>query len=134
MPRYVIQKLQLALNDRRKAVKGSKILVLGLAYKKNIDDPRESPAFEIIDSLLELGAVVSYHDPHVPKAPAMRSWPDLPPMSSVTLEPRILEGCDAVLIVTDHLAVDYEMVARHARLIVDTRGVYRGSMPNVVKA
>ena len=134
MPRYVIEKLQLALNDRRKAVKGSKILVLGLAYKKNIDDPRESPAFEIIDSLLELGAVVSYHDPHVPKAPAMRSWPDLPAMNSVVLEPRTLESCDAVLIVTDHSAVDYAMVARHAPLVVDTRGIYRNSLPNVVKA
>jgi len=134
MPRYVIEKLQLALNDRRKAVKDSKILVLGLAYKKNIDDPRESPAFEIIDSLLELGAVVSYHDPHVPKAPSMRSWPDLPAMNSVVLEPRTLEACDAVLIVTDHSAVDYAMVARHAPLVIDTRGIYRDPLPNVVKA
>ena len=134
MPRYVVQKLQLALNDRRKAVKDSKILVLGLAYKKNIDDPRESPAFEIIDSLLQLGAVVSYHDPHVPKAPLMRSWPNLPAMSSVPLEPRILESYDAVVIVTDHSAVDYRLVARHAPLVVDTRGVYQDPLPNVVKA
>jgi UDP-N-acetyl-D-glucosamine dehydrogenase len=134
MPRYVIEKLQLALNDRRKAVKDSRILVLGLAYKKNIDDPRESPAFEIIDSLLQLGAVVSYHDPHVPKAPSMRSWPDLPAMASVALNPGTLESCDAVLIVTDHSGVDYGMVARHAPLVVDTRGVYRDSLPNVVKA
>ena len=134
MPRYVIEKLQLALNDRRKAVRDSRILVLGLAYKKNIDDPRESPAFEIIDLLIQLGAVVSYHDPHVPSSPSMRSWPDLPPMQSVALEPRTLEECDAVLIVTDHSGVDYGMVARHAPLIVDTRGVYREPHPNVVKA
>ena len=134
MPRYVVEKLQLALNDRGRAVKDSKILVLGLAYKKNIDDARESPAFVIIDSLLQKGAVVSYHDPHVPKAPSVRSWPNLPPMTSVALEPKTLEACDAVLIVTDHSAVDYAMVARHAPLVVDTRGVYRASLPNVVKA
>jgi UDP-N-acetyl-D-glucosamine dehydrogenase len=134
MPRYVVEKLRLALNDRRQAVKDSKILVLGLAYKKNIDDPRESPAFEIIDLLIEQGAAVSYHDPHVPKAPSMRSWPNLPAMSSVALEPRDLESYDAVLIATDHSAVDYGLVARHARLVIDTRGVYRDSLPNVVKA
>lgn len=134
MPRYVIAKLQLALNDRRKAVKESRVLVLGLAYKKNIDDPRESPAFEIIESLLELGAVVSYHDPYVPKAPMMRSWPDLPAMSSVDLTAETLQSVDAVVLVTDHSQVDYEFVARHAALIVDTRGVYRAPMPNVVKA
>jgi UDP-N-acetyl-D-glucosamine dehydrogenase len=134
MPRYVVEKLQLALNDRRRAVKDSKILVLGLAYKKNIDDARESPAFVIIDLLLQKGAAVSYHDPHVPKAPSVRSWPDLPPMTSVALEPKTLESCDAVLIVTDHSAVDYAMVARHASLVIDTRGVYRDSLPNVVKA
>jgi UDP-N-acetyl-D-glucosamine dehydrogenase len=130
----VVEKLRLALNDRRKAVKDSKIRVLGLAYKKNIDDPRESPAFEIIELLIEQGATVSYHDPHVPKAPSMRSWPDLPPMSSVALEPATLGSYDAVLIVTDHSGVDYSMVASHATLIVDTRGVYRDSLPNVVKA
>jgi UDP-N-acetyl-D-glucosamine dehydrogenase len=134
MPHYVVEKLQLALNDRRKAVKDSKILVLGLAYKKNIDDARESPAFVIIDSLLQRGAAVSYHDPHVPQAPSVRSWPNLPPMTSVTLEPKTLEAFDAVLIVTDHSAVDYAMVARHAPLVIDTRGVYRDSLPNVVKA
>ncbi len=134
MPRYVIEKLQLALNDRSKAVRGSRILVLGLAYKKNIDDPRESPAFEIIESILRLGALVTYHDPHVPNAPAMRSWPDLPPMSSVELTPEMLRSVDAVVVVTDHSQVDYGLVARHASLVVDTRGVYRTVMPNVVKA
>ncbi len=108
MPQYVIEKLTLALNDRRKAARGSRVLVLGLAYKKDIDDPRESPAFEIIEGLLELGAEVTYHDPHVPKAPRMRSWPDLPPMTSVPLTPQMLESQDAVVIVTDHTAVDYE--------------------------
>lgn len=134
MPEYVIGKLSLALNERRKAARGSRVLVLGIAYKKNIDDPRESPAFEIIEGLLRLGAEVSYHDPHVPKAPRMRSWPDLPPMTSEPLTEEVLRRQDAVVIVTDHAAVDYDAVVRYASLIVDTRGVYRKPLPNVVKA
>jgi len=134
MPRYVVEKLQLALNRLRKPVKGSRILILGLAYKKDIDDPRESPAFEIVSALLELGAEVTYHDPHVPSAPRMRSWPNLPAMSSIPLTPETLRQTDAVVLVTDHAAVDYELVARHAPLIVDTRGVFRDPRPNVVKA
>jgi UDP-N-acetyl-D-glucosamine dehydrogenase len=125
MPGYVIEKLQAALNERGKAVKGAKVLVLGLAYKPDIDDPRESPAFEIIDRLLQLGAEVSYHDPHIPTAPAMRSWPNLPQMRSVDLTPETLAAADAVVLVTDHKKVDYDMVLEHASLIIDTRGVYR---------
>jgi UDP-N-acetyl-D-glucosamine dehydrogenase len=115
-------------------VKASHILVLGLAYKKDIDDPRESPAFEVIHRLLHLKANVSYHDPHIPKAPHMRSWPHLPQMTSVPLTAETLSKTDAVVLVTDHAAVDYELVARAAPLIVDTRGVYRQPRPNVVKA
>ncbi len=134
MPEYVISKLALALNERRKAARGSRILVLGIAYKKDIDDPRESPAFEIIEGLLKLGAEVSYHDPHVPKAPRMRSWPHLPPMTSAPLTEDVLKAQDAVVIVTDHSAVDYDAVVRHASLVIDTRGVYRTPRENVVKA
>jgi UDP-N-acetyl-D-glucosamine dehydrogenase len=134
MPEYVIDKLILALNERGRAVKGSKVLVLGLSYKRDIDDPRESPAFEVLDRLLRLGAEVSYHDPHVPVAPGMRSWPDLPAMESVALTAETLASSDAVIVVTDHAAVDYELVAEHAPLIVDTRGVYRGQNAKVVKA
>jgi UDP-N-acetyl-D-glucosamine dehydrogenase len=134
MPEYVVNKLLLALNDRGRAVKGSKVLVLGLAYKKDIDDPRESPAFEVIHALLRLGAVVTYHDPHVPHAPRMRSWPDLPPLASQPLTAEILAAHDAAIVVTDHSTVDYELVARHAPLVVDTRGVYRTPRENVVKA
>ncbi len=134
MPEYVVQKLMLALNDRGRAMKGSKILVLGLAYKKDIDDPRESPAFEVLHALLRLGAAVSYHDPHVPRAPRMRSWPDLPALTSQPLTAELLAAHDATLVVTDHSAVDYELVAAHAPLVVDTRGVYRAPRPNVVKA
>jgi UDP-N-acetyl-D-glucosamine dehydrogenase len=126
MPRHVVGKLQGALNDRGKAVKGARVLLLGLAYKRDVADPRESPAFEILDQLLHLGADVSYHDPHIPEAPAMRTWPDLPPMRSVALTPETVAAQDAVVVVTDHRGVDYAMVAERAGLVVDTRGVLRG--------
>ena len=134
MPHYVVEKLQQALNGRAKAVRGSKVLILGLAYKKDIDDPRESPAFEIVELLRQMGATIQYHDPHVPAAPRMRTWPDLPPMASQPLTPELLAGQDAVVLVTDHTAVDYAFVLRHAPLIVDTRGVYREKSEKVVKA
>jgi UDP-N-acetyl-D-glucosamine dehydrogenase len=126
MPGYVIEKLQAALNEHGKAVKGAKILILGLAYKPNIDDPRESPAFEIIDRLFKLGAEVSYHDPHIPIAPSMRSWPNLPPMESQPLTEEGLQSVDATMLITDHKAVDYDLILDHAPLIIDTRGLYRG--------
>lgn len=134
MPRYVVDKLQLALNDQSKALKDAKVLVIGLAYKKDIDDPRESPSFELIDILLTRGANVSYHDPHIPSSPKMRSWPNLPAMESVPLNLDTIKSADVILISTDHSAVDYELVANNAALIVDTRGVYRKPLPNVVKA
>jgi UDP-N-acetyl-D-glucosamine dehydrogenase len=134
MPHYVVEKLTLGLSEQGKPLKGSKVLVLGIAYKKDIDDPRESPAFEIIHLLLKLGAVVTYHDPHIPEAPKMRTWPDLPAMRSLPLDAGTLKAHDAVLLVTDHAAVDYALVAQNAPLIVDTRGIYREKRPNVVKA
>jgi len=134
MPDFVVRKLQAALNERGRPVKGSRILVLGLAYKKDIDDPRESPSFELIERLLHLGAEVSYHDPHIPVAPRMRTWPDLPPMRSCALTEGLLGEQDAVLVVTDHSGVDYDLVLRTAPLVVDTRGVYRGRHRKVVKA
>ena len=123
MPRYVISKLQDALNVAGKPVRGSSVLVVGLAYKPNVADPRESPAFEIIARLVELGAVVSYHDPLIPQAPSMRTWPDLPEMTSVALDRETVSEQDVVLIVTDHSGVDYAQLAADARLVVDTRGV-----------
>ncbi len=134
MPRWVVDKLQLALSDRGKAMRNSRVLLLGLAYKRDVDDPRESPSFELMELLLERGAQVSYHDPHVPRMPAMRSWPHLPPLDSVPLDEPLLRTQDAVLIATDHRAVDYGLVARAASLVVDTRGVYRRPLANVVKA
>ena len=134
MPRYVVERLILALNERGRPVRGSKVLVIGLAYKRDIDDPRESPAFELIDRLIRLGAEVAYHDPHIPVAPRMRSWPDLPRMESVPLTAETVAAHDAVLVATDHTAVDWALVAAHAPLVVDTRGVFREPRPNVVKA
>ena len=134
MPEYVVGKLQEALNHRGRAVKGAKVLVLGLAYKKDIDDPRESPAFEVIHELLKLGADVSYHDPYVPVTPRMRSWPTLPGLTSRPLTPEVLRSTDVALLITDHSVVDYDLVLKHAPLIVDTRGIYRVPVPNVVKA
>src|SRR5512132_15983 len=134
MPLWVVEKLSEALNERGKAVKGSRVLLLGLAYKKDIDDPRESPAFELIELIQKLGAEIGYHDPHVPRAPKMRGWPHLPEMASQPLTPELLAAQDAVVIVTDHTAVDYALVAAHAVLVVDTRGIYREPRSNVVKA
>lgn len=134
MPEYVIGKLQLGLNEHRKPVRGSRVLMLGIAYKKDIDDPRESPAFEILEKLLHLGAEVQYHDPHIAEAPRMRSWPHLPPMRSVALDAATVAAADAVLVVTDHSRVDYDLVREHAQLVVDTRGVYRTPFPTLVKA
>ncbi len=134
MPEYVVEKLILALNNYGRALKGAKVLVLGVAYKRDIDDPRESPAFEIIDKLLALGADVSYHDPHIPSLPLMREWPGLPRLASTALSPKVLQEIDAALIITDHSDVDYGLLAANAPLIIDTRGVYRESRKNVVKA
>lgn len=134
MPRYVVGKLQHALNEAGKAVRGSRVLILGLAYKPNIADPRESPAFEIIDQLLHLGADLSYHDPFIPRAPSMRTWPDLPAMESVELTSERLASQDAVLLITNHEQVDYDQVLDNAPLVIDTRGVYRQEHPKVIRA
>jgi len=132
MPDWVVQKTALALNDHGKSVKGSKVLVLGLAYKKNIDDLRESPSIHIIERLMALGAQVGYSDPHIPRTHKMREH-DLD-LSSIELTPSVIAKQDCVLVATDHDAFDYAMIERHAKLIVDTRGVYRGDRKNVVKA
>lgn len=134
MPEYVVQRLQQALNDRGKSIKGSKLLILGLAYKKDIGDTRESPAYQIIPRLVELGAALSYHDPFVPAVARTRHWPEPLALVSRPLTIETIASQDAVLIVTDHSSVDYELVAKHAKLIVDSRGVYRKPLANVVKA
>ena len=134
MPEWVIGKLEAALRARQQALRGARVLLLGLAYKPNVDDPRESPAFELLDLLLRAGAVPSYHDPHVPAAPTMRSWPDLPRLRSVALVRDVLAAHEAAIVVTPHDAIDWELVAEASPLVIDTRGVYRRPLPNVVKA
>ncbi len=121
MPGYVITKVSDALNDAGKAVKGSKVALLGMAYKKDIDDPRESPSFELMDLLLKKGAAVSYNDPHIPDLPRMRHWPHLDPLTSQPLTPEYLAAQDCVLIATDHTAYDYAFIVEHSRLVIDTR-------------
>jgi len=120
MPEFWIDKVVEGLNDRGKAVRGSRVLVLGVAYKKDIDDIRESPAVDIIRLLEKRGATVTYHDPHVA---VLRE--DGMEFTSVALTPETLAAADCVVVVTDHSAVDYELVARHAALVVDTRHVIR---------
>ncbi|MEN6494823.1 MAG: nucleotide sugar dehydrogenase [Thermoguttaceae bacterium] len=120
MPDYVVHRLTEALNDHGKPVRGSKILMLGVAYKKDVDDPRESPSFVLMERLLARGARLSYNDPHIPRLPSMRHY-DVPGMESVALTPKLLAEQDCVLIATDHSAYDYDLIVRHASLVVDTR-------------
>ncbi len=124
MPDYVVQRTLLALNEAGKSVKGSKVLVMGLAYKPDVDDVRESPSFELIERLIELEARVDYHDPHVEATHKMRRH-DLK-MESIDLSAEKIADYDCVLIATHHSACDWDMLGRHATLIIDTRGVMRG--------
>jgi len=134
MPSYVVSKLRDALNERGQVMKGAQILLLGVAYKCDVDDCRESPAFEIWDRLERLGADVRFHDPHVPNLPKTRRRPRIAGQPSQDLDAETLAAADAVVVVTDHAAVDYALVSRHARLIVDTRGVFRDANINVVRS
>jgi UDP-N-acetyl-D-glucosamine dehydrogenase len=119
MPGYVVQRTMLALNGAKKAVNGSRVLVVGIAYKPNVDDIRETPAAEIISQLLDCGAVVEYHDPHVPEFPSMRKYNIA--LASITLTQQLIESYDAVVIVTDHAVINWRLIADHAKVIVDAR-------------
>ncbi len=135
MPEYVVEKTAEALNDDCKSVKGSKVLVVGLAYKPNVDDVRETPAAEIIERLIGRGASVSYHDPHVERFHNMRNYAF--DMRSVPLDPKVLQGADCVVIVTDHRVIDWQMIGEHAKLIIDTRNAMNDVAPvrgRIVKA
>jgi UDP-N-acetyl-D-glucosamine dehydrogenase len=124
MPLYVVNRVAEALNEHSKSIKGSRVCVLGVAYKKDVDDPRESPAFEILEMLKSRGAHVSYHDAYIPQLPAMRHHSIR--LHSEPLSPEYLAAQDCVLIVTDHSCVNYEWVMRHAGLVVDTRNATAG--------
>lgn len=129
MPRYVVNRVADALNDAGKPLRGSKICLLGMAYKRDVDDPRESPGFELMEMLQHKGAVVSYNDPHIPQLPPMRHYPDLD-MQSQQLTPEYLRSLDCVLIVTDHSAYDWNFIVQHASLVVDTRNATRTASPS----
>jgi UDP-N-acetyl-D-glucosamine dehydrogenase len=136
MPTYVVGKIADALNEESKPVKGSKITILGMAYKKDVDDPRESPGFELMTLLLEKGANVEYNDPHIPVLPSMRRYPNLR-MASRELTSDYLQSRDCLLISTDHTIYDWTSIARHAKLIVDTRNAMKNvadSQAKIVRA
>ncbi|MEJ7593739.1 MAG: nucleotide sugar dehydrogenase, partial [Planctomycetaceae bacterium] len=124
MPRYVIDRLSEFLNESGKPVKGSRICVLGMAYKKDVDDPRESPSFELAELLLQRGAILTYSDPHIPKLPEMRHH-HLPEMVSQELTPEFLASQDCLLIATDHTDFDYDLIVEHAQMVLDTRNATR---------
>ncbi len=120
MPPYVVTQVAEALNDAGKAVRDSKIGMLGVAYKKDVDDPRESPSFKLMELLQARGAILSYNDPHIPSLPSMRHY-DVPALTSEALSAEWLASQDCILIATDHSAYDWDFICTHARMIVDTR-------------
>ena len=124
MPYYVIEKTVEALNKQKKSLNGSRIMVLGIAYKKDIDDDRESPGYAIMKMLLEKGAIVVYNDPWIPKLQASRKY-DFQ-MSSTPITPQVLVEMDAAIIVTDHSDYDFAEIVKHSNLIIDTRNATKG--------
>jgi len=136
MPEFVVTKTMETLNQRGKAMKGAKILIMGVAYKRDVGDERESPAFKIIDLLKKLGARIDYHDPYIPSVGPLRAWPKLK-MKSVPLTAKRLAGSDCVLIVTDHTCIDYKWLVKNSKLVVDTRNAtknVRAGRSRIVKA
>lgn len=132
MPRWVLEKIVAALNNRRKALRGSRILALGIAYKRDVDDMRESPSVMVMELLRERGAIVDYADSKVPVFPKMREHHFN--LQSVELTKDNIASYDCVVVLTDHSDFPYDQILDHASLIVDTRGKYRAPHPNVVKA
>ena len=132
MPQWVFGKITDALNQRRKAVSGSRVLVLGIAYKKNVDDMRESPSVQVMELLRSAGAELDYSDPHVAEFPRMREHHF--ELKSVALTPESLAAYDCVALLTDHDEFDYGMIAEHSTLLVDSRGKYRQPFATLVKA
>ena len=128
MPEHVVTKIGDALNERGKSIKGAKVLILGVAYKKNVSDFRESPAFEVIHFLNQKGATVSYNDPHVPSIKEGKLS-----MKSIKLTPELLKKSDCVVIITDHAKYDYAGIARHANLVLDTRNAIKAKSAKVIK-
>jgi len=132
MPKYVVNKLIDGLNNQKKSLNGSSVLVLGIAYKKNVDDMRESPSVEIMELMRAKGASIAYSDPHVPVFPKMREHNFV--LNSESLTAENLQRFDAVILATNHDKFDYELIKNNAQLIIDTRGVYRASAEHIIKA
>ncbi len=132
MPRWVISKSEKILETYGKSLKGLKVLVLGIAFKKNVQDTRESPGIELMRLLKKKGAKISYSDPHVPIFPKMREYNFN--LSSINLTSQSIKSYDLLLIATDHTKFDYSLIQKNAKLIIDTRGVYLNKFRNVVKA
>jgi UDP-N-acetyl-D-glucosamine dehydrogenase len=132
MPHHVVDKIADALNTHSKAVKGSSVLVLGISYKRDIDDMRESPALDIMATLQKKGARLSFHDPYVPTL-ADRDWPGEGDLHSVPLSAETLAAADCAVIVTDHRAFDYDLIAARARLVVDSRNAIKTAHDHVYK-
>ncbi len=132
MPEYVVNKLMDGLNDKNKSLRGSNVLVLGIAYKKNVDDMRESPSVEIMELVEAKGGIVAYSDPHVPSFPKMREHSF--ELDSVELTADSLKSFDAVILATDHDKFDFDLIYENAQLIIDSRGKYRHLNGKVVKA
>ena len=131
MPQWVVSKVAEGLNNRRKALNGSRVLALGIAYKRDIEDTRESPSVQVMEILREKGATVDYSDPYAPRFPRMREHKfDL---ESVELTPQNLASYDAVVLLTDHSDFDYDAILAHSQMVIDTRGKYRSAHPKVVK-
>ena len=129
MPHYMYIKISTALNRHQKPVNGSKVLFLGVAYKPNIDDERESPAIEIIDTVVHKGGIVSYNDPYIPRITTHKGHS----FASEELSPEILSDADVVVVTTKHSAYDFEMIRKHARLIVDLQNAYEEGSENLYK-
>ncbi len=134
MPDYVVEKVVEILNDNQQSLKGSKILILGIAYKKNVDDSRESPSVVIMDKLIKKGAIIHYSDPYIPSFPKKREYNF--ELTSVDLSDEVLASYDAVAIITDHDKFNYGQILNNAQLIIDTRGVYSdiNDNPKIIRA
>lgn len=132
MPYYVIYKLMEALNEREKSIRGSRILILGVGYKKDVDDDRESPGYVVMDLLIKRGASILYNDPYIPRLKKSRKY-DFG-LTSEPLTEELLRKVDAVIIITNHSHYDYNWILNHTPLIIDTRGVFKDGVKKVVRA
>ena len=133
MPYYIVSKVGEVLNDRGKSLRKAKILILGISYKKDIDDQRESPSLKIISLLQDRGAIVAFNDPYASQSYGYRDYPGLK-LKSIPLSEKKLKEFDAVIIATDHSCYDFNWIARHSSLVIDTRNAIKKKRKNVIKA